>query len=178
MWEEGEEEEEEAEEERMAAARLEKERKDWRKDHPPNFSARPTTKADGSADLMVWECTIPGPENTEWAGGVYKLKLQFPPSYPMDPPVCRFTPPIFHVNVFDSGHICLSILSAEKDWRPSITLKDILVGIQAFLTAPNIASPANGRAAQVFSTDKNRYLALIREQAKRFAPEPDEVTAL
>ena len=44
----------------ITISRLRAERKAWRKDHPIDFYARPTRKADGSQDLMVWECGIPG----------------------------------------------------------------------------------------------------------------------
>lgn len=44
----------------IARGRLQEERKAWRKDHPHGFVARPTTGADGSMNLMMWECNIPG----------------------------------------------------------------------------------------------------------------------
>ncbi len=44
----------------IAKGRLVEERKAWRKDHPHGFYARPTTGADGSLNLMTWECGIPG----------------------------------------------------------------------------------------------------------------------
>jgi len=52
----------------------------------------------------------------------------------MQPPKCKFVPVIFHPNIYPSGTVCLSILDAEKDWRPSLTLKDILLGIQKLLS--------------------------------------------
>lgn len=36
----------------IALARLGEERKNWRKDHPPGFFARPTKKEDNSQNLM------------------------------------------------------------------------------------------------------------------------------
>lgn len=44
----------------IAKGRLVEERKAWRKDHPHGFYARPQTLGDGSTNLMVWECGIPG----------------------------------------------------------------------------------------------------------------------
>ncbi len=41
-----------------------------------------------------------------------------------------FTPVIFHPNIYPSGTVCLSILSEDKDWKPAITVKQILLGIQ------------------------------------------------
>lgn len=36
------------------------------------------------------------------------------------------------------GTVCLSLLDEEKDWRPAITIKQILLGIQDLLNDPNI----------------------------------------
>eukprot|EP00158_Paraphelidium_tribonemae_P002516 Partr_v1_DN25435_c0_g1_i2_m53531 putative ubiquitin-conjugating enzyme len=44
----------------IAKIRLAEERKQWRKDHPHGFYARPRKSADGSMNLMVWDCGIPG----------------------------------------------------------------------------------------------------------------------
>jgi ubiquitin-conjugating enzyme E2 I len=44
----------------IALARLGEERKNWRKDHPPGFYARPMKKSDNSINLMSWETGIPG----------------------------------------------------------------------------------------------------------------------
>ena len=43
-------------------------------------------------------------------------------------PAGRFTPPLFHPNVYPSGTVCLSILDADKGWRPSITVKQVSNG--------------------------------------------------
>ena len=58
-----------------------------------------------------------------------------------DPPRCRFTPPLYHPNIFGSGTVCLSILNADKDYVPSISVKQLLLGIQDLLDNPNISDP-------------------------------------
>ena len=73
----------------MAVKRLKEERKAWRKDHPVGFYARPVSKGDGSSDIMHWEAGIPGKEETDWAGGVYKVHLVFSDEYPSKPPKCK-----------------------------------------------------------------------------------------
>ena len=32
---------------------------------------------DGTMNLMMWECAIPGKKNSSWEGGLYKLKMIF-----------------------------------------------------------------------------------------------------
>ena len=39
----------------IAVGRLTEERKNWRKDHPAGFIAKPKTNADGSTNFMIWE---------------------------------------------------------------------------------------------------------------------------
>lgn len=46
----------------IALARLAEERKNWRKDHPPGFYAKPSKNPDNSVNLMIWETGIPGKE--------------------------------------------------------------------------------------------------------------------
>ena len=38
----------------------------------------------------------------------------------------KFTPALFHPNVYPSGTVCLSILDEEKAWKPAITIKQVL----------------------------------------------------
>ena len=58
----------------IAGARLAEERKSWRKDHPFGFIAKPTKNEDGTLNLFLWECAIPGKKDTIWDGGLYKVR--------------------------------------------------------------------------------------------------------
>ncbi|TIA89448.1 hypothetical protein E3P99_02075 [Wallemia hederae] len=183
----------------VARARLAEERKMWRKDHPFGFWAKPTKAADGSLNLLNWEVGIPGKSGSAWEHGVYKLNMQFPEDYPSKPPKCKFTPPLFHPNVYpsaqlSSGTVCLSILDEEKGWKPAITMKQvwrealketrshttqIVLGIQELLTDPNASDPAQVEAYTMFNTndaltirrnDKMGYERRVRQQARDNIP--------
>ncbi|GAB5035052.1 ubiquitin-conjugating enzyme e2 i [Nannochloropsis oceanica] len=154
----------------IARGRLQEERKAWRKDHPHGFIARPTMGADGSMNLMVWDCGIPGKEGTDWDGGVYKVTMEFSEDYPSKPPKCKFVPALFHPNVYPSGTVCLSILNEDEDWRPAITVKQMLLGIQDLLDSPNPQSPAQAEAYQLFVTNREEYRRRVRIEAKRNTP--------
>ena len=63
----------------LCTNRLQEERKQWRKDHPFGFFAKPQRNAEsGLLDLKVWECGIPGKEKTLWEGGLFKMSVTFP----------------------------------------------------------------------------------------------------
>jgi len=116
----------------FAQKRLVQERKNWNRNHPHGFYARPTKNSDGTRDLMHWIAGIPGKEGTPWEGGIYKLILSFPENYPSKPPHCKFDPVIFHPNVYPSGTVCLSILNPppKGNWSPSLNLRSVLLAIQ------------------------------------------------
>lgn len=104
-----------------------------------------------------------------WEGGLYKLKMIFPEEYPSKPPKCKFTPPLFHPNVFPSGTVCLSILDEDKGWKPAITIKQILLGIQDLLNDPNASDPAQSEAFTMFQKDLTAYERRVRQQAREMA---------
>lgn len=123
--------------------------------------------------VLIWyPPPIPSPVDfaqTPWEGGLYKLKMYFTDDYPMLPPKCKFEPAIFHPNIYPSGTVCLSLLDAEKDWAPQITIKQILLGIQELLNAPNIDDPAQAEAYTVYRQDKEAYAEKVKEQARKYA---------
>ncbi|XP_060857344.1 SUMO-conjugating enzyme UBC9-B-like [Metopolophium dirhodum] len=150
----------------IAVSRLLKERKAWRKNHPFGFTAKPAKNQDGTLNLMVWECLIPGRMGTPWENGLYFLRMTFKDDYPLSPPKCRFEPPLFHPNVYPSGTVCLSILDEEKDYCPDITIKQLLLGIQYLLNEPNINDPAQAEAYRIYCQNRLEYNNRVRAQAK------------
>ncbi|KAI9226729.1 MAG: ubiquitin-conjugating enzyme 9 [Piptocephalis tieghemiana] len=154
----------------ICKSRLAEERKQWRKDHPYGFYARPTRLADNTLDLTLSLSLSLGKPETPWEGGIYQLIMIFPEDYPTKPPKCKFTPPLFHPNVYPSGTVCLSILNEEEGWKPAITIKQILLGIQDLLNDPNPLSPAQSEAYNLFRTDKEKYEQEVRKQAKNNQP--------
>ncbi|KAJ3312416.1 E2 SUMO-conjugating protein ubc9 [Boothiomyces sp. JEL0838] len=73
-------------------------------------------------------------------------------------------------NVYPSGTVCLSIVNEEQDWKPAITVKQILLGIQDLLNDPNPLSPAHSDAYTLFKKDRAAYDRRIREQARMNRP--------
>lgn len=119
--------------------------------------------------MFVWEAKIPGKVDTDWEGGLFSVTMEFSEDYPSRPPKCRFEPPLFHPNVYPSGTICLSILNEEEGWRPAITIKQILTGIQDLLDDPNPDSPAQSEAFNLYQRNREAYKVRVRHEAKKNA---------
>lgn len=92
--------------------------------------------------------------------------MLFKDDFPSTPPKCRFEPPLFHPNVYPSGTVCLSLLDENKDWKPSITIKQLLIGIQELLNNPNPDDPAQAEAYQIYI--QNKYVALYLLTVDRY----------
>lgn len=160
----------------IVTGRLIEERKLWRKSRPIGFYAKPYANSDGSLNLFKWECGIPGKAGSIWEGGVYKLLMDFSDEYPSKPPKCKFETVLFHPNVYPSGTVCLSILNEDEDWRPSITISQILIGIQELLDNPNPNSPAQSEPFHLYTRDKELYVQKVRNQVKEIINKPAVTT--
>jgi ubiquitin-conjugating enzyme E2 I len=109
---------------------------------------------------------IPGKKGSDWEGGNYGLIMEFSDDYPNKPPKCQFKPVLFHPNIYPSGTVCLSILNEDEDWRPSLSVTQILTGIQDLLGNPNPKSPAQADPYVLFTTNKTEYVKKVREQVR------------
>jgi ubiquitin-conjugating enzyme E2 I len=58
-------------------------------------------------------------------------------------------------------------LNEEEGWRPAITLKQVLIGIQDLLDDPNPNSPAQSEAYQLFINNKSEYKRRVKAEAKK-----------
>ncbi|CAK5085341.1 unnamed protein product [Meloidogyne enterolobii] len=156
----------------IAAGRLLYERRDWLRNPLPDFIARPILDVNG-LNLFNWECAIPGPKGTIWEGGLFKLRMIFKDNFPLIPPKCRFEPTIFHPNVFPNAIACLRLL--YEDWRPTVTIKQVLLAIQDLLVNPNLEEPVQAEAYLICTKNRQEYERRVREQAQRFSWEVVEM---
>ena len=107
--------------------RIQRELKEFMKSPPPNLSVQV------GKNIRVWIVTMKGTKGSLYEGEKYRLRVQFPPSYPTDPPSVYFlTPTPRHEHVYTNGDICLSLLG--KDWRPNMTAQSIAMSILSILS--------------------------------------------
>ncbi|KAJ8500211.1 hypothetical protein OPV22_010763 [Ensete ventricosum] len=102
-------------EDTMASKRIQKELMDLQRDPPTSCSAGPVGE-----DLFQWQATIMGPADSPYAGGVFFVKIHFPPDYPFKPPKVNFQTKVYHPNINSNGSICLDIL--KEQWSPALTI--------------------------------------------------------
>ena len=93
----------------------------------------------------IWQCSMLGPSDTSFRGGLFYLRIIFPENYPQIGPEVYFVTPIYHVNVNHIkqptcrlGHICLSTLNF---WNPQYRIREVLTNIFALFYMGNPESP-------------------------------------
>lgn len=80
-------------------------------------------------------------------GGTFKLEINIPQSYPFTPPKVKFLTRIWHPNISSqTGMICLDIL--KDQWAAAMTLRTVLLSIQALLSAAEPDDPQDAVVAQ------------------------------
>ncbi|MCA9749081.1 MAG: ubiquitin-conjugating enzyme E2 [Romboutsia sp.] len=112
-------------------------------------------------DLLTWVAVIIGPTNTPFENGTFSLILSFDESYPNHPPEVTFISRMFHPNIYQNGDLCLDIL--KNRWTPSYDVLGILLSIQSLLNDPNVKSPANVEAANLYEHDVEKYKEKVRD---------------
>lgn len=147
----------------MALKRINKELQDLIKDPPSNCSAGPKDRTD----LYQWTGTIMGPADSPFAGGVYKLRIDFPADYPFKPPKVVFETKIYHPNINSGGGICLDILKSE--WSPALTVSKVLLSISSLLTDPNPDDPLVPEIAHQYKTNKAEYEKIAAQWNRQYA---------
>ncbi|XP_074867572.1 ubiquitin-conjugating enzyme E2 C [Carettochelys insculpta] len=101
-----------------------------------------------SDNLFRWIGTIDGAAGTVYEDLRYKLSLEFPDGYPYNAPTVKFLTPCYHPNVDTQGNICLDIL--KDKWSALYDVRTILLSIQSLLGEPNVESPLNTHAAELW----------------------------
>ena len=142
--------------------RIKKELEEIWKEPPSNCSAGPI-----SDNLYIWEATIIGPSDSPYAGGIFRLNINFTDKYPFKPPRVKFITRIFHPNINYNGSICLDILNIN--WSPALTITKLLLSISSLLTDPNPNDPLVKSIADLYINEKEEYNTKAREFTLRYA---------
>ncbi|KAF2135894.1 uncharacterized protein K452DRAFT_292862 [Aplosporella prunicola CBS 121167] len=103
-----------------------------------------------------------GPEETPFAGGLWKIHVELPDQYPYKSPSIGFVNRIFHPNIDElSGSVCLDVIN--QTWSPMYDMINIFeVFLPQLLRYPNPTDPLNGEAAALLMREPKCYDAKVK----------------
>jgi len=125
-----------------------------------------TTAKLGKLDpdnLREFDVTLT-PSEGFYQGGTFEFHISVPSTYPHEPPKATCKTKIYHPNIDEEGKVCLNILRA--DWKPVLTMKAVLYGLELLFIEPNPDDPLNKEAARVFREDKRTFARTVERWMK------------
>lgn len=148
-------------------ARMSRESKQLAND-PPAGIACWQLNADS---LTEYEAQLIGPTDSPYAGGSFHVSIHIPVRYPFEPPHVRFTTPIYHPNIDESGRICLDTLNMppKGTWKPSVNLVGVLTSLQQLLSTPNPDDPLMQHIAAQYKTNYTAYVTAAQKSTQQHA---------
>ncbi|KAL2795756.1 UBC-like protein [Aspergillus keveii] len=140
-------------------------------DLPPNYLF---PSEDGADDMTQLTMLLAGPQGTPYSQGLWRLHLKMPEDYPKSPPKATFKTRIWHPNVEEStGAVCVDTL--KRDWKSSLTLRDVLVTISCLLIYPNPDSALNSASGALLQEDYDAFARQAKLMTSIHAPVPDDM---
>ena len=113
-------------------------------------------------DLANFTLHLAGPSDTIWKGGVFKLNVHIPSSYPFKAPRIHFVTKIWHPNIQINGYVSLG------EWSPVFTLAKVIGCIVTLLTEPS-DNCLNHEAAHQYKHNRRMYDSTVREWVTEYA---------
>ncbi len=124
-------------------------------------------------NIFEWKCTLRGPRDTPYNGGLFLLRILFPENYPNKQPEVCFITPIYHLNINPRkteteslGHVCINTLNW---WKPEYTMREVLTGIFALFYKGNPDSPYGIDKAEEFRKNYPLYEKKMKYFTQKYA---------
>lgn len=148
-------------------ARLAREVKNFETKPPWGISCQPE-KEDVYDTLLV---TLLGPKSSPYEKGTFKLVITIPQRYPFEPPLIKFTTPVYHPNIDKGGRICMDMLKMppKGTWLPTITLETLLVSLQTLLGNPNPDDPLMIDVASEYKYNIDTFTENAKKHTEKYA---------
>ena len=135
-----------------------------------------TVGLDDDDDILLWKFTLKGPKDSSYAGGIFRVRIQFPDDFPNRPPEVYFKTPIYHLNInprkFDRqgadklGHVSLNTIN---QCVPERKIREVIIDIFSLLYAPNPDSPYGLDRADEYRFNRAKYEEKVKYFTKKYA---------
>ena len=127
-------------------------------------------------NIFEWQCSLMGPRDTSYSGGIFILSVKFPDNYPKKAPEVIFKTPIYHININHKklegqgaeplGYVCISTLNW---WKPEYKMREVLSNIFGLFYMANPESPYGMDRANELRFERPLHEEKIKYFTKKYA---------
>ena len=99
---------------------------------------------------------------------MFEIDIAFPSEYPFKAPKVKFNTQIYHPNIKkDSGEICADVII--NSWAPTLNVRFVMNTVKTLLTDPNTDSRLEPEIAELYSSDREKFIANAKAHTAEFA---------
>lgn len=110
------------------------------------------------------------PEQGIWKDGIFDFSFTIDEEWPIKPPTVRSITRIWHPNIAEDGEVCLSML--KENYSPTISIGNLIAGLQFLFCEPNAQSPLNNEAALQLRQNPQAFEAKVKDYIRQYCPKP------
>lgn len=118
-------------------------------------------------DLFMWDVELTGPSDSPYAGGIFRLRLEFPSQYPFKAPKLLFMTKVYHPSVLlETGEICGAVLGT---WGPTLNAMHCLMTVYSLLQDPQPDHPLEEEIANQLVKKPKEFEKTAKKYTKDYA---------
>lgn len=120
-------------------------------------------------NMFKWNALMTAPKSSPYNGYMFKFEIEFPKNYPNSPPTIYCKTKIYHMNINDSGKVCVSSVTDDKKWQIRHDISTVLLSIFVIFEKPNPHSPYQDDIAELFNDNFEQYKNNVKENCEKYA---------
>ena len=113
-----------------------------------------------------WNIIIFGPDDSIYAGGIFKMRIKFEEEFPFTMPNVKFVTKIYHCNVSDEGDV--RIPSLQK-WNDNISMSQVLSDIFSLFYVQNPDKEFNSEISNEYINKRYLFESKAKEYILKYA---------
>ena len=124
-------------------------------------------KTKGIYNIFKWKALMKAPDNSPYAGYLYKFEINFPEDYPNSAPEVFCKTDMYHMNINTDGRVCVS--SVNSQWNNAKNINTVLLSIFIIFSKPNPDSPYRDEIAELYLNNRDEYIKKVKEHCEKYA---------
>lgn len=133
-------------------------------------SAGPKRIRKGIYNMFEWNALIKAPKNSPYNGYMFQFEIKYDENYPAKAPSVKCLTKIYHMNIREyDGDVCVDSIKKKDGWEQAKDISTVLKSIFVIFKKPYPESPYQKKMADLYNTDRQKYLKNVKEYCEKYA---------